>query len=284
MKRVASVRILGVVHVTGVTAVMSVLFAPPAFAAHARRASTTQAPTVTTLTVTTQGPTSTTVQSTSTTQGSTSGTGQPSDPVCSPSRLTGSEQLVGSELSGRVSQLTDLASEIGNGANHLTPSDQQTLQTRIDDFELPGIRSLQSQVQQATTCAQLRTDAHSMVFTYRVYMVMTPQTHLTIAADDETYIESDLTGLEPRIGSALEKSMPGGERSAAEATYEELENELSQAQTLTGGLAAQILSQTPAGAPGNWQFFLQARSSLTDARIDLHAAYADALQIEADLS
>src|SRR5271167_1079387 len=36
------------------------------------------------------------------------------------------------------------------------------------------------------TCAQVRSFAHTMVFSHRVYLVMTPQTHLTIAADDDS--------------------------------------------------------------------------------------------------
>jgi hypothetical protein len=43
------------------------------------------------------------------------------------------------------------------------------------------------------------------------------------------------------------------------------------------------LAQTPSGYPGNWQVFLGARTNVTNAHSDLHAAYADAQAIRADL-
>ncbi len=55
----------------------------------------------------------------------------------------------------------------------------------------------------ATTCAGLRAVARSMVYNYRVYVVMTPQTHLTVVLDDETYIEGVLVNLEPQIATAI---------------------------------------------------------------------------------
>jgi hypothetical protein len=271
MKRLASNRALAVVLMLGSTAGVTALLPTAAFAAPSTSIAHS-------LTSTSQG-------TTPTRQRSSPNAGQPSDPQCTPSLFTQAQQLVEAELSGRVTQLNDLANEVANTSNHLTSSDRQTLQDQINDFELPGIEALQPQVGQAVTCAQLRTDAHSMVFTYRVYIVMTPQTHLTIAGDDETYIEGLLMNVESTISSAVNRSTTNGSNlSAAQAAFKDLLSQVSQAQTATNGLSAQVLAQTPAGAPGNWQFFLQARTSLTNARTDLHAAYADALQIKADLT
>ena len=114
-----------------------------------------------------------------------SGSTQPSSPLCTPGVFSQAQQSVASALSGRATQLNSLLSAVGDTTSHLTPGDQETLQHDISTVELPGIEGLQTQVQQATTCVELRTEARSMVFDYRVYYVMTPQTHLTIVADDE---------------------------------------------------------------------------------------------------
>ena len=45
-----------------------------------------------------------------------------------------------------------------------------------------------------------------MVFNYRVYVVMTPQTRLTVVLDDETYIEGVLVNLEPQIATAIQNA------------------------------------------------------------------------------
>jgi len=282
MKRSRGVLLLGALILA--TAVSAIAMLPSvAFASGgAKRESTS---TTEGSTSATQESTSTGEGSTSTTQGPTSSANPPSNPACTPSVFAEAKQLVQTELSSRVAQLQQLSNEVTNTSNHLTSSDRQTLQNDINSFELPGIEALQSQVQQATTCAQLRADAHSMVLTYRVYLVMTPQTHLTVVADGEIYIENVLSSLESTISSAIDKSQTNGVKvSGAQAAFIDLQRQVSAAQGETNGLSAQLLAQTPAGSPGNWQLFLQARTNLTIARDDLHTAYADALQIKADLT
>ena len=123
-----------------------------------------------------------------------------------------------------------------------------------------------------------------MVYNYRVYVVMTPQTHLTVVIDDETYIEGVFTNLEPTIATAIQNAQNGGKDvTAAQAAFTDLKSQVSTAQGETSGQAAQILAQTPAGYPGNWQVFLAARTNATNAHTDLAAAYADSQRIRTDL-
>ncbi|HEY5023938.1 MAG TPA: hypothetical protein VII76_03095 [Acidimicrobiales bacterium] len=209
---------------------------------------------------------------------------QVSNPRCTAALFAQAQQLVEVDLAGRVTQLNALATAAGNTANHLTTGDRQTLQTDITTVELPGIEALQSQAQSATTCAGLRVVARSMVFTYRVYVVMTPQTHLTIVVDDETYIEGVFANLEPQIATAIQNAQAAGKDvTAAQAAFTDLKSQVSTAQGETSGQAAQILAQTPAGYPGNWQVFLGARTNASNAHTDLAAAYADAQRIRTDL-
>jgi len=213
-----------------------------------------------------------------------SGSSQPSDPACTPAVFSQAQQKVETDLAHRVSQLNSLLAEVNQPSGHLAPGDKQTLVNDISGFELPGIQGLQAQVQQATTCAQLRADAHSMVFDYRVYVVMTPQTELTIGADDETYVEDRFVALEPVIAAAIQNAKAHGKDvTAAEAAFDDLKSQVGAAQSETHGLSVQLLQQEPHGYPANWQVFLAARTSESNARTDLHTAYADAEQIREDL-
>jgi hypothetical protein len=194
------------------------------------------------------------------------------------------QQRVESELSARVTQLQSLQAAANNTANHLTAGDRQTLQNDITTVDLPGIEGLLTQAQQATTCLALRQTAHAMVFRYRVYLVMTPQTHLTIVADDETYVEGVCVNLEPTIAQAIQNAQNQGKNvAAAQSAFNDLKTQVANAQSATAGQSATVLAQTPAGAPGNWTVFLSARTALSNARNDLHTAYGDAQQIRADL-
>jgi len=219
-----------------------------------------------------------------TTTTSTSTTTPASDPRCTPALFGQAQQLVEADLSARVTQLNALLAATNNTANHLSTGDRQTLQNDINTVELPGIQALQPQAQAATTCQGLRTVARSMVYNYRVYVIMTPQTHLTIVVDDETYIEGVFVNLEPQIATAIQDAQAAGKDvTAAQAAFTDLKNLVSTAQGETNGEAAQILAQVPTGFPGNWQVFLSGRTNATNARTDLRAAYADAQHIRTDL-
>jgi hypothetical protein len=214
----------------------------------------------------------------------TTSTTQASNPRCTPALFGQAQQLVEADLSGRVTQLNALSGAADNASNHLTTGDRQTLQNDITTVELPGIQALQTQVQSVTTCPGLRAVARSMVYNYRVYVVMTPQTHLTIVMDDETYIEGVFVNLEPQIATAIQNAQAAGKDvTAAQTAFNDLKSQVSTAQSETNGQSAQILAQTPTGFPGNWQVFLSARTNATNAHTDLGAAYADAQHIRTDL-
>jgi len=268
--RTVKSRAVAGVLAAGVVAGIVVTASGPASAAPSRNGSTAIAaasPTV--ATAATTGPTGMTL---------------PSRPVCTPAVFGQAQQRVEANLAARLSQLDALQRAVGDSANHLTSGDRQTLQNDITTVELPGIEALQPQVQEATTCAQLLRDAHSMVFDYRVFVVMTPQTHLTIVADDETYVEGQLVSLEPAIARAIQNAQAQGKNvTAAQAAFTDLKGQVSAAQGATGGRAVQVLAQTPSGYPGNWPVFLTTRTDLVNARNDLHSAYTDARQIRADL-
>ncbi len=218
------------------------------------------------------------------TPGPTTATTQVSNPRCTPATFSSAQQLVEGDLAARVSQLNALSSAADNSANHLTTGDRQSLQNDITTVELPGIQGLQTQVPSVTTCPALRALARSMVYDYRVYVVMTPQTHMTVVMDDEAAIEGVLVNLEPQIATAIQNAQTAGKNvTAAEAAFTDLKSQVSTAQGETSGQSATILAQTPTGFPGNWGVFLAARTNATNAHADLHAAYSDAEHIRTDL-
>jgi hypothetical protein len=206
-----------------------------------------------------------------------------SNPLCTPATFSAAQQLVETALANRVTQLNNLTTRADNTANHLTGPDRQTLQGDLGP-ELSGIQALQPQAQSAIDCRQLRLVAHDMVFDFRVYVVMTPQTHLTITADDETYVETVFTDLETTIsGSISAAEAQGRDVTAAQSALNDLEAQVTAAQSETSGLSATLLAQAPSGYPGNWQVFLSARTSETNARNLLEVAYDDLQKIVQDL-
>lgn len=210
------------------------------------------------------------------------GSGSVSSPSCAASIFTAAQQRVEQALAGRVTQLGALSALVES--SHLTPSDESTLQHDITDVELPGIEALQPQAQQATTCAGLRQVAQAMVFDYRVYVVMTPQTHETVVADRESEITAKLTALEPTVQDAIDWARQRGKDvTEAESELADMQARLSSATSTLSGLSATLLAQTPAGYPGNAAVFLTGRTDETNARNDLRSAYEDLATIARSL-
>lgn len=215
---------------------------------------------------------------------STSGTGQASNPTCSASQFSAAQQKVETGLADRVTRLNTLLGDVQSAKQHLTSADQSALEHDISSVELPGIEALQPQAQSATTCAELKTVAHSMVYDYRVYVVMAPQTHLTIAADDAAFVDAKLTALEPRVEQAIANAKAKGKDvSGAEAAFADFQSQVSTAGSAVSGLSATLLAQTPQGYPGNKSVFQGAKSTLGTARNELHQAYQDLETIRTDL-
>jgi hypothetical protein len=209
----------------------------------------------------------------------------PSSPLCSPTLLTQVKAQVMAGLTGRATQLATLQTAASDPTNHLTTADRQTLQSDIGTVDLPGIQGLEPTVQQAATCSQLRQAAHAMVFDYRVYYVMTPQTYLTIAIDGETFVEGIASGFEPSLAAAIATAQARGKNvSSAQVAEADFQRQVAAAQAASSGLAAQVLAQSPQTWPAAWQVFAAALTGATNAHTDLEAAYGDALQIKGDLA
>ena len=220
----------------------------------------------------------------STTATSATGSANASSPTCSPSLFTAAQQRVERALAGRVTQLQALEAAVQSPTSGLTPSDRDSLAHDITSVELPGIEALQPQVQQATTCLALRQDAHDMVFDYRVYVVMTPQTHETIVADRETDIAGKLTGLEPTVQSAIAWARQHGRNvTDAQSDFADMQARLSSASSALTGLSSTLLAQSPAGYPANAGVFLTGRTDETNARNDLRSAFGDLVAIARDV-
>ena len=208
---------------------------------------------------------------TSTTTSSDSGAG-----------FTALKKIVEVELQFRQAQLAKLTGEV-NGSITISPSDRAALQVDLA-AETSGIDALAAKVPGDTTLAELKADAKSMVDGYRVFVVMSPKTHCTLASDTETYVAQKIQGLEPDLQAAINAAAGRGiDVAPAQAAYEALVSEVVAAQSAVSGVSAGCLATTPSGWPGNGSVFKAARVSLTAGRADLVSARADITTILEDI-
>jgi hypothetical protein len=145
-------------------------------------------------------------------------------------------------------------------ARDVTASDNTDLQSELAS-DLVGIQGLEQQVPKDTTCVELVANAETMVFAYRVYLVMTPKADLVIVSDTESSIASTVGRLEPGIQAAITYAADHGrDVASAQQAFADLKTQLSDALATLQGVSTTVLAQTPAGSPGNHAVFVEARN------------------------
>ncbi len=203
-----------------------------------------------------------------------SGTGSPSAPRCTPADLPAAKGYVEGLLEARVVRLQRLTRQVGT-SRYVTATDKTQLESDLSN-ELAGMQSLEQQVRGDTTCSELLANAQTMVFTYRVYYVMTPQTELVVVADTETGITSNIGRWEPGIQAAIDyEAAHGKDVALAQQALDDLKVQLTDALGTLDGVSSTVLSQTPQGYPGNHAVFVDARNSCAAAFGDLGHARTD---------
>jgi hypothetical protein len=202
-------------------------------------------------------------------------TGTESHPRCTPADLPVAKVYVESLLKERVVTLETLTARVSAGRG-VTASDKAVLQADLSK-DLSAMQVLQQQIPSDETCAALVANAETMVFDYRVYLVMTPRADLVIVADTESAVASVGVRWEPGMQAAISYAANHGKDVAqAQQALDELKTQLTDALAQLQGLSATVLAQTPAGSPGNHTVFVVAKDkcqaafgNLQDARQDL---------------
>ena len=202
-------------------------------------------------------------------------------PTCSPAALNVARTNALAALTPRVKRLHDLSAAVG-ASTGLTSADRSSLTTDIGN-DLAGITALQQKIPSDTSCAEVAADAHAMVVDYRVFVVMSPQVHLTIAADTETSVAAALAALEPEITARITAAKQSGVTvRAAETTYSDFQTQVATATQSSTGVAGKVLALTPASYPGSRTTLENARASLSTGRVALVRAHGDLRTLKAD--
>ena len=136
-------------------------------------------------------------------------TGSESHPRCTPADLPAAKVYVGAMLEERVVTLETLTARV-SAASGVTASDKAELEADLSK-DLSAMQVLQQQVPSDATSAALVANAETMVFDYRVYLVMTPQADLVIVADTESAVASagKLGARDPGLDHVFRQSRQG---------------------------------------------------------------------------
>jgi hypothetical protein len=178
-------------------------------------------------------------------------------------------------ITARQVQLVLLGTEIADAAN-VTTSDRAALGTIITN-EQTALVTDYTNAQAATTDAQLAVIEQAMIKDERVYLVVTAQTNLVMAADSDSVVETGYTGLAGEISPLVSEL----NRSRAAVLLANINAEVTAATSLTTGVSAGALALTPAGYPANETQIKTYTAQLGEVSHDLGVARVDVKAIEA---
>jgi hypothetical protein len=196
-----------------------------------------------------------------------------------PVGLPEAKRLTVVRIDGRLVVLRAFGMAIRNAAR-LSDGHQSTLQGIID-ADLKGLTALRAKVLGETTVEAVKLDAQSMVQDYRVYILVRPQVHLTIAADAGGAAVTRLRTVSDTLAKAIAAAKAAGQdTSAAEAKLADLNTQLDAAQSSLTGVADTLLAVKPGPDAAAIKAQVQtARGKVREARGHLKSAIADAKQI-----
>jgi len=167
-------------------------------------------------------------------------------------------------------------------AVHLTQSDQSTLASLISADEA-GLSSLETTIDNDTTVPQATTDVRSIVTSYRIYVLVDPKIHLTVATDRGLAAVATFQQLASADQTEI-TAATSGNIAAAKTALSSMNNEVVLAENLLTPVPGEVLPLVPAGYPANKPTLQGAATSLRQARQDLGMAQAYAGQVQSDLA
>ena len=163
-----------------------------------------------------------------------------------------------------------------DAASHLQAAHRSTLKDRFTSDE-DGLRALRTKIQGDSDCATLRQDVRSIVTGYRIYVLVGPQTRLTVVADRLVWVSSKLDDVAAKLQKAIDAAKARGKDvTAAQKALNDMKAQDATARTEAVAVPDKVLPLQPSGYPENRSVLLSSRDSLRSSRAHLAAAIRDA--------
>ncbi len=165
----------------------------------------------------------------------------------------------------------------------ITAADKSTLLATLS-HDVAGLTALRATIAGDTTAKQAGIDAATIYTSYRVYALALPQVRYAEAADDLTGgVLPRLTDAQTKLAALLAGADSSKNTPSVQATMTDLGAKLAAAASITNGLSASVLADTPAQYDANHALLSAPRQSLASAEADATAARADIATVLAAL-
>ncbi len=202
--------------------------------------------------------------------------------ICQPSALAAVKAHSAASVSRRDATLDELSAKLG-ARPAVTAAHRATLNA-LYASDKAGLDGVNAKVQGDTTCKSAHDDAQAIVADYRVYLLVVPQSRLTLGADTGTAGAKALAATEPALQKAIALLPDGPNKDRAMTLYADMAAQVDAAENSFDGVAATVLALTPAGYPANAGTLQTEKSQVASGGHSLAKAASDAEQLATLLS
>jgi hypothetical protein len=146
--------------------------------------------------------------------------------------------------------------------------------------DIAPLQALGQKIAADTTLATAQADAATIYTNFRVLLLVLPAAHL--AGNSDIVADTEVPALTADSAKAASKVNPSNQ-AVLQPLINDLNAQISAASSATTGLAASLMSDTPAQYNANNALLTPAKASVTSANGDVTKARADLQQIHQDL-
>jgi len=203
----------------------------------------------------------------------------PATRTCTPGALSAMKTAAAGSVSHRDSVIGAMSGQL-DARPHLSSTHRSTL-AGLYSADQAGLAEVLARVQADTTCAAASTDAQHIVTDYRVYLLLVPQSGLTLAGDVGTYGAQTLTAAEPAVRLAIKLLPSGSTKDQAQTLYDDMAAQTAAALGDFAGVGDAVLALTPAAYPGNSSTLKAQATRVAAGAKALTKAGSDASQLSA---
>lgn len=193
--------------------------------------------------------------------------------------LTNLKQRADKAIDNRIAELGKLSSRIQNDSR-LSADEKSSLTAEIQT-NITGLTNLKTKIDADTDIAVARTDAKS-IYSFRIYMVVVPQTRLLITIDNLATLTTNLQGLTPKVQDLINTlKSQGKDVSNLQSLLDDINKQLSTISTKLATDKQTVMAVTPQTAnPG--ATFASVRQDLASVRQDFATIRHDVGQMRVD--
>jgi hypothetical protein len=203
-------------------------------------------------------------------------------PATNAARLASIQALAKLAVSNRLASVNTTIPLV-TANNEITGADRATLLATLNG-DMTGLAALGPKIAADTTATSASADYQRIFTTYRVYALALPQVRYAAAVDDiTTTVIPALNAAQRTLAGLLAGADASKNTAAVQASMTDLGRQSAATTSLTTGLAATVLADTPAEYDANHALLSQPRAALAQAGADVRSARADIASVLAAL-